>query len=219
MFFSLFLVHEVHNCSSKSFFSILFKTIYPIPKIRKKEQLSSRKKRDQKAVQLSFLLFILNHHCSITYKKPKKKAKYTHQVFTIKTLSFDNETIQIGNFIYERCEKEYDNDRKNGLDVKKALRRHSNKRFVETTNMLVDICIEFGYFFDLKKSKRSKLCKPIDVIQLCYKNDKLLYNEQDIKSIGSDVSEYLLGKREDVSKKCCINKNETQRFGSFKPTN
>ncbi|KAL7712861.1 TATA-binding protein-associated phosphoprotein [Entamoeba marina] len=174
--------------------------------LREKHAKESRQKRDEKAIQQGVLLFLLNNHCHVSFKRPKKLARLTHQVFSVKTLQFDDEIVEVGKFVRQRCQVDYKRDIENGLTEKKAFRRYLSKKQFEMTNLLTDLCIELGYFFDFKKITKGRKGNKVDVIENVYINGKLLFNNNDILKIGTLSSEYLYDISKNVSKLCILDK-------------
>ncbi|KAL7721509.1 TATA-binding protein-associated phosphoprotein [Entamoeba marina] len=174
--------------------------------LREKHARESRQKRDEKALMQGVLLYLLNQHCSISFKRPKKMARLTHQVFSVKTLQFDNECLEISSFVRQRCQGEFKKDTDNGLDEKKAYRRYLGKKQVEMTNLLVDLCIEIGYFFDFKKTCKGRRGNTLDVIQNIYYEGKFMFGSNEFNKIGAYCSEHLNDVSKNVTKVCSIPK-------------
>ncbi|ELP90134.1 hypothetical protein EIN_405580 [Entamoeba invadens IP1] len=174
---------------------------------RSKHAQESRQKREEKALQQGLLVFLLNSDCSVYFKRPKKKARLTHQLFSIKSLVIKDEFIALNEIVHSRCKQDYKKEINGGLKDKQAYRRYLSKKTDTMNTLLLDFCIEIGYFFDYKKKKGKNEGKN-EIIERVWRNGKLLYGSEDINSIGDKVSNFLHEMSKNSMKVCVVPQKE-----------
>ncbi|KAL7712684.1 TATA-binding protein-associated phosphoprotein [Entamoeba marina] len=159
---------------------------------RKKHTFLSRVNKNKKSFQLSILVALLNKYCCFVIERPKKRSQITHHLFKIKEIIFDNETLDVEDFLQKRClhllKKEIDN----GGSMECALRRIEKEKMNALFELLMDIANEYGYFFETVKMRKKSVRSNVDFIEKIYYNNKLIFNSDIICEKGAIVSDYLL---------------------------
>ena len=152
-----------------------------------------RKKKDEKALQQSFLVYLLSKLGDVVIMKPGKHSVKTHQMLFVKDVCISNESIDVYEIIESRLRQFYSDDIQNGVEEEKAKRRNSPRRMKENNNILSDILVEFDYFFNFKRSK-FKEDNSFNIISDVYLNGHLLYSSETIELIADRVNKYLTNK-------------------------
>ncbi|ELP93470.1 hypothetical protein EIN_059650 [Entamoeba invadens IP1] len=181
--------------------------VRPVDK-RQQHALESRQKREEKAILQGFLVYLINQHSVVEFKKPRKKARLTHQLFSIKTLTFQNEKLDIGEFVKSCCKVDYNKDIIEGLDQKKAFRKYLNKKTYFMSCLLMDICLELGYFFECKRVAKGKRNYKTEQIERVWKDGVYLCGKKEVINIGIGMSEHLFEVSKDTANNCFLRRGE-----------
>ena len=155
--------------------------------VRMKHAEETRRIREEHAVQRNLLIYIINQHCDMVIAKPFKKCKLTNQIYFVNSITINNEYFDIESFIDQRCSEYYNQDILSGLSPTKARRRSLNRKHMALNNLLVDICFEFGYFFNYKNLSRINRNEITLINGVFYKNNMII-SESDIGRISSRIT-------------------------------
>ncbi|ELP90807.1 hypothetical protein EIN_026860 [Entamoeba invadens IP1] len=142
--------------------------------------------------QQSFLIGLLNNHCGCTLKKQRKQTTVTSTTPVLKILHFQDEDYEIMQLADAYCRPEYVEDIKTGMSKTTAFRRIDKNRRNFTQNLLIDICMEFGYFFESCLSRKSKKTLRLERIQEVYNGDKRMFSQLDITQKGKKINDYFV---------------------------
>ncbi|EDR27695.1 hypothetical protein EDI_163070 [Entamoeba dispar SAW760] len=161
---------------------------------KRKHTLDSRYIKNKKAIQLSYLIGLVNQFCTITYERPRKKASTTRQLFHVKILNFNNENFEIGEYLNKQCLKYYDEVIASGLSKKNATRRFEDEKIVILFDLLIDILFEYGFIIFTSKMRNKVNKSKIDFIEEVYYRSTLIANEKEISIQGTLINDYLFSK-------------------------
>ncbi|EDR24336.1 hypothetical protein EDI_070780 [Entamoeba dispar SAW760] len=152
------------------------------------------KKRENKsyeAFQQAVLLCYLNQFCAITLEKRRRQPTVTMSLPNIKALIFEKEEVDISSLAEQHCRQNFDDYHFEGKNKQTTTRRLEKNKRIFIHNLLIDILIEKGYFFDSKMSKRSKRGFQLErIIHIFYKN-KFIMGKEDLTIRGCNVNSYL----------------------------
>ena len=164
-----------------------------------KISLCAKKERmlkNERCYEQAFMLALLNQHFSITMTKPDKQSTKTVLMPLIVTLVEDSDlpdcTIDIMQMTKEACSAKRQKELENDVKMKTANRRYSKNLPVYVFNLLFDLCMELGYFFNEKLTKETKKLFRQEKILSVFFNGKYLYDSNDILRIGKRANDYLL---------------------------
>ncbi|EMH72573.1 hypothetical protein EHI8A_037990 [Entamoeba histolytica HM-1:IMSS-B] len=161
---------------------------------KRKHTLDSRYIKNKKAIQLSYLIGLVNQFCTITYERPRKKASTTRQLFHIKILNFNNEKFEIEEYLNKECHKYYDKVIASGLSKKNATKRFEDEKTVILFDMLIDILFEYGFIIFTSKMRNKGNKSKIDFIKEVYYHSTLIADEKEISLQGTLINDYLFSK-------------------------
>ena len=145
------------------------------------------------AIQQGVLIALLNNFCTITLKKPRKQAKITQVYPTIKTICIDNEELDIPQIVNHICQPLYNSHVNNVNKKQTAQRRFEKNKKVCLQNLLIDILMEKGFFFESKMARQSKKTFRLERIQKIFYNNKLILDFDDFITKGNEIINYLCG--------------------------
>ncbi|KAL7722784.1 TATA-binding protein-associated phosphoprotein [Entamoeba marina] len=177
---------------------------------RQRHTLGARNVKNKKCVQQTLLIMILNKHCDITYERPKKVSNLTRQFFHIKTLNLNNELFDVEDFLNKRTVAVYENALSEGLSKKNATRRLENEKSLVLLDFLMDVALEFGYFFTTSKLKKKSSRAKVDFIEEVYYNHSLIVNLNEFQNQCLCVNEYLHSLTTKSTRKCTLVQNDSK---------
>ncbi|KAL7722539.1 TATA-binding protein-associated phosphoprotein [Entamoeba marina] len=160
-------------------------------RIKCKREKIEKHDQDNELLQEVFLLYLLNPFCSIELIKPSNRIKTIPYMYRINKILFTHEdmnfTKTVENILFQIVESEV----ANGLQREKAKRHSETNRISVTINLLIDICLEFGYFFNFKKSRKPIKTLRFDRIKEVYVNNILYMNNDDVVTKSHMILSYL----------------------------
>ncbi|KAL7716515.1 TATA-binding protein-associated phosphoprotein [Entamoeba marina] len=168
---------------------------------------NKRELRDSETYQQAFLLGILNEFCSFTIKLPRKKTIVTSNFHVLVDLVFINERMNILDLIETHCKPKYEYELKSGMNFAAAFRRYDKNRRIFTQNLLIDLCVEKGYFFNSKLARKSKKNLRREVIESVFYDNYFLYDLNEIQIRGKYLNKYFTSVLQ-TNKSSCIFKND-----------
>ena len=156
------------------------------PKSKKREKIE-KPPQDYEMIQQALLITLLTPHCEIVITKPLSKTKTMPSIYKIQKLKFDHEEMDFKTLIEQRTKDIIKDEIHNGIQEYKAKRHSEINRSSLAVNMLFDICLEFGYFFTLKKSRKTSSTIRIDRIEEIYYNGELYLNKYQVKDVSTQL--------------------------------
>ncbi|KAL7715536.1 hypothetical protein QTN25_006934 [Entamoeba marina] len=151
---------------------------------------NKRELRDCETYQHAFLLGILNEFCSFTIKSPRKKSVVTSNNLVLLNLIFDNENLDISGIVESKYKPQYFYDTHHGMKPPAAFRRYDKNKKIYVQLLLIDICFEVGYFFNLKQARKSKKNLRREVIESIFFDNVFLYDSNEIEQRGKCLNDY-----------------------------
>ncbi|KAL7721873.1 TATA-binding protein-associated phosphoprotein [Entamoeba marina] len=152
------------------------------------------KKRENKnleSFQQGLLLAILNEFCGVTLEKRRRKSVVTVGMPSVRYLHFGEDVIDVKQLAEIQCYNAFEEEIQKGKNKQTTLRRYEKNKRIFVHNLLLDICIEKGFFFNSKLSKKSAKSLQLERITQVFFNYSLIYNSDEIVSIGGRINDYL----------------------------
>ena len=158
-----------------------------------KRKYQFREKRNYQVAQLSVLMLLLNENFDIELvPKILRQTKITNRLLKIKSITKDNESVEVNELIKRRSVEKYQSDIKMGTSEKKAKRRVETFKVADLIHLFIDILELEGYFFESKYSTGVDGNWKIETIQTIWYNNKIVFNKEEIEMIGLKIHAYLM---------------------------
>ena len=103
----------------------------------------------------------------------------------------DTENIEIIQFATERCYPLYQEDCNDVQKKQTAQRRYEKNKKVFIQNLLIDILLEKGFFFESKMARQSKKTFRLERITRVFYKGELLLTEEEFFIKGTLLNTYL----------------------------
>ncbi|KAL7716077.1 TATA-binding protein-associated phosphoprotein [Entamoeba marina] len=162
------------------------------PSIQAPQQfIFKRMLKDFYCFQHTFLLGLLNEYFTLTVERPAKQSKVTSSMPRIVILKYGQEEINVVALTEKWCKERYLYDIKHGLTGPSATRRKEKNKKNFIMNLLFDLAVECGYFFDFKKSKNFRKSVQFDRIVNIYSNGKHFSDKKMMLQKGKALNDYL----------------------------
>ena len=170
-----------------------------------KYSIKKKENKNYECIQQCILLALLNKKYGFILKKRRRQSTVTYSFPTIESIIVNEkgvkEEIQINEIIEHQCtdklNETYQHEyKKKEEDCKRATykrRLEKNKR-ISIHNLLIDMCIEEGYFFNSTMSKKSERGEQLERITEVFYQMKYLFNIKDMKEIGIEISQEINNK-------------------------
>ena len=174
----------------------------------KKYENSFPDTRNHQVEQQGILIGILSTRYSITIAQPKKKSVVAKPFLKILKIQNNSEIYEVDNFVLNKVKETFNNDIANGVSSKTATRRFEVNKITEQLHFLIDLVKRNGYnpySIDIGKKRVRE-----DLTEL--QCDQIVWNEHDIKIIGSKINEVIVHERLVESKLnyCTIEKGDLE---------
>ncbi|KAL7711778.1 TATA-binding protein-associated phosphoprotein [Entamoeba marina] len=147
--------------------------------------------KDYELLQEVFLLYLLNPFCSVELTKPSHRSKTIPYIYKIIRITFEREEIEFNKTVENILTGIVEDEVVNGLPREKAKRHCESNRIGVTVNLLMDMCLEFGYFFTLKKSRKQIKTLKTDRIKEVYFNKVVYINEENVAYKSQQILAYI----------------------------
>ena len=150
--------------------------------------------------EICFLLKLLNNEYDLELKKPSKQSNQTLQFLRLKAIHFENESIDIEEFLKRRCEEFKTEESKNGIKQQTIDRRTRRFKDIDYKHLLIDILEQLAYSFELCVTRSPK--------RLNKSNGKDYISIESIESVSKDQTLFI---RDDIDRigfefhNCCMN--------------
>ncbi|ELP90054.1 hypothetical protein EIN_404480 [Entamoeba invadens IP1] len=146
--------------------------------------------KDLETYQVAVLLGLLNKVCSFTLFKPKKESVVGICSAKLKSINFNGDEIDIIQLAENMYRPIYDREVKKGVAKPTAFRRYEKNKRVFVHNLLFDLALEHGFFFNSKLSRKSTKTHSIERIEKVFFNGKMILDLQHIAVFGSILNDY-----------------------------
>lgn len=141
--------------------------------------------------QQALLIILLNDVCGFTIEHPGKQSKVTATMPKLLVLHFVNEDIDIHSLAEQQCRLVMEREIENGLQRGTASRRYEKNKKIFSQNFLFDVCLECGFRFSSKPSRKSKKSQSMErVIEILYKERS--FQRKEILEMGTHINIFLL---------------------------
>ncbi|ELP92934.1 hypothetical protein EIN_313260, partial [Entamoeba invadens IP1] len=147
--------------------------------------------KDLETYQEAVLVGLLNSFCSFTISRPRKQCSVALSSAKIKSIHFPTETIEISKLADEKFKPIYEEELRKGVAKPTAFRRYEKNKRIFIHNLLFDIALELGFFFDSKLSRKSAKTYSIERIERIYYMGKLVFSLDQMVVKGSMINSYL----------------------------
>ncbi|ELP85895.1 hypothetical protein EIN_134390 [Entamoeba invadens IP1] len=156
--------------------------------------------------QQSVLIAILSKFATITIKKPRKATKVTEVHPLIQTIDFGDDMVNVASLACSKCQLNYKKDC-NKMKYHAAFCRFekNKKNFVQ--NLLIDMLLEFGFFFESKMAKKSTKTIQLERIASVFYKGRLTLDFQEFVLCGKEVTDYI-GKEFQRNQSTIVIKND-----------
>ena len=152
-----------------------------------------REKRNYQVAVTSLLYFLLNEHYQIEISRTLvRKSKVSKRLLRLKSISMNNEIIDVETIIKRRCFEKLAYERKIGTEKNRARRRLEIFRITEMIHMMIDILDFYGYYFQSQFSTGVGGVFQNDTVRRIWLKDKLIFNQVDIENVGLKIYDYML---------------------------
>lgn len=151
---------------------------------------NERDMKNYESYQQAVLLVLLNHYCSFSIQKPLKTTSSIEPRPEVIELVFDTDSINVQTLTENNCKSILSFDLQQDIKKKTALRRFSKNKTIFTVNLLFDILLEKGFFFNSKKSKKSAKSIQAERIEDIFYLDNLLMSRETIVEKGRKLNDY-----------------------------
>ncbi|KAL7719576.1 TATA-binding protein-associated phosphoprotein [Entamoeba marina] len=169
---------------------------------------SKRDAKNFESIQEAILIGLLSKFGSFTLLRPLKRSKVTFQTIKVESVSFSNDTININELVEQHCKQRYEMELSNGISIEKAKRRFDKNRFIFLSNLLLDLSLEFGYFFDTKMSRNTGGSIQLEKIRRTFYDNHLLFDYHEMVIRGVALNKYLFKITDNKSKKGILIQND-----------
>ena len=132
----------------------------PISK-REKHTMLSRLNKTKRSNQLCFLIGLLTMITPVTIQRPRKKSRFTQQIFGVKSITIKEEIFDVESYLESRCPFEH-------TQSKNERHKHGEQKIMELFELLIDICTEYGFIFITTKMRNKLDRNKIDFIEEIY---------------------------------------------------
>ncbi|ELP95023.1 hypothetical protein EIN_252470 [Entamoeba invadens IP1] len=144
--------------------------------------------------QQALLIALANQFCGFTIETPTKMAQITETLPNIIKMQAENDLVDVIGLAETQAKQLLQATKHTQISVKeKSLQRRIKKNITYfTQNLLIDFCIEHGYFFNSIYSKKSQKTFQVERVQEIFFGSTFLMRKNTIQSVGGCVNEYLL---------------------------
>ncbi|ELP89679.1 hypothetical protein EIN_452790 [Entamoeba invadens IP1] len=162
--------------------------------------------RNNQVYESMVLLFLINNHYNISLRFPNKRATVFEQFMTIEKMWNDNEDIDVGRHIRERCIQRVSLDIANGVSGKTAERRKNTNVFIETLQFLVDLVRELGFFVQTEECGGKRGTLKEEYITAIYWQNQIVFDRKLIEKLGKEIVQFI-GENDGKKKLIVLPKN------------
>ena len=187
-------------------------------KYKKDEAKYTMKKREMKnleSYQQSVLLGLINHFCSFTIENPGKHSKVTVTTPRLVSITLNDEVIEVNKLALNQSLQIMENELSSGLNQSTANRRYEKNTKILIENFLFDTCLEQGFLFESKPSRKSQKSQQLERIYNVYFNMKHIMDQNLLLKIGNDLNEFFFSSLE-KEKRITFERNDDQIISILK---
>ncbi|EDR27696.1 hypothetical protein EDI_163080 [Entamoeba dispar SAW760] len=153
--------------------------------------VNKRKLQNYETMQQALLIGLLNPFCQFIIKKPRKQTIVRHCMPKVKTIKINDEEIEVMKLADHFCRPLYEEECRKGMNKQTAFRRFEKNKKIFVINILYDLCLEMGYFFDARLSRKTEKSLRIDRIQRVYLHGEYIMDVDDLMEKGELINDYL----------------------------
>ncbi|ELP85264.1 hypothetical protein EIN_084460 [Entamoeba invadens IP1] len=147
--------------------------------------------KDMECFQEAILVALINQFCHITLVRPRKQSSVGLCCAKVKTLHFVGDEIEVMRITEEKFRPIYEKELMEGISKATAFRRYEKNKRIFVHNLLFDIALELGFFFESKLSRKSSKTASIERFERIFFKGKLLMNVQEMAVKGGLINDYL----------------------------
>ncbi|ELP91356.1 hypothetical protein EIN_153930 [Entamoeba invadens IP1] len=153
--------------------------------------VNKRNLQNYETMQHAILIGLLNSFCEFVVKKPRKQTIVRHCMPKLKLIRINGEELEVMKMADDHCRPMYDEECKRGMNKQTAFRRYEKNKKIFVINILYDIALELGFFFDAKLSRKTDKSLRIDRIQKVFYKGQYLMNITDLLQVGENINDYI----------------------------
>ena len=176
-----------------------------------KTKMTSKEKfikwRNYQTCQEAIYIACLNEFCEITFLPPMKQSKVTKQYLRIKEIKYQNEQINIQNYLKQKCKKTYQEDIRKGTTQKTAKRRLQIYRKAEEIRFYHQILIENGYSFEFLEPEKVYPLK-IRGVKTVIRDKLIILDQNSLEKYCNDIHKHLLSTTSCISESTILHQND-----------
>ncbi|BFU20696.1 hypothetical protein EHI8A_024110 [Entamoeba histolytica HM-1:IMSS-B] len=181
-------------------------------KFKKDEAKYTLKKREMKnleSYQQAALLCLMNSKCSFSVEHPGKQSKVTVTMPRLVNLYIDKQEIEVAKLADTQSQLIMKKEVAGGVSQTTSTRRYEKNKRIFTQNFLFDLCLEYGFWFESKPSRKSKKSHQMERITRIYYKDTYLMNQTKMMELGKAVNSFLFSNIIN-DKRVTINQNNSK---------
>ncbi|ELP94108.1 hypothetical protein EIN_184750 [Entamoeba invadens IP1] len=165
-------------------------------------------KRDMKnfeSIQQCLLLGLLSRFGTFVLERPVKKSKVTFQFVKVQNFTVKGETIEIAELVESVCKQRSTIETCSGVPADRVKRRYDKNRFIFLSNFLLDLALEFGYFFDSKLARNTGGSIQLEKIRNVFFEGKCIFGQEEMMKRGIALNKYFISLTQNPDKVGKIN--------------
>ncbi|ELP84497.1 hypothetical protein EIN_169320 [Entamoeba invadens IP1] len=174
---------------------------------QQKYMQNKRDKQDMETFQTFVLVSLLNSFCGVVIAKSRKVPSLTVPQPQVKKLLFPEGEINLFKLAQDYSKNLFDADLQNGMKRDSAMRRLEKNRKTFVHNMMFDLLLEKGFFFNSTLSRKTKKTLRMERITTIFLEGMLFLHHEEMIDLGKEVLDEidarLFGKKE-----ICIEAND-----------
>ena len=146
--------------------------------------------KNLESYQQAVMLSLINNFCSFTIESPGKHSKVTVTTPRLVLMNINGQDIDVNTLALNQSQQIMKNELSSGLSQSTAMRRFEKNKKIFTENFLFDTCLEYGFLFESKPSRKSQKSQQLERIYHIYYNMKHLMDQNLLVKIGKELNDY-----------------------------
>ncbi|ELP84334.1 hypothetical protein EIN_277140 [Entamoeba invadens IP1] len=159
--------------------------------------VKERAQKNRFACQQSLLIGLLNHYAKITIKRAKKASMRTSTIPVVTQIEIEASKVDVISLANERSERIREIELQKGVPSQTVERRFNKNVSAFVQNFVFDTCLEMGFFFNSKLSKKSKKSLQIERIDTVFDGDHMIADKDNILKTGEILNKLFTEKLND----------------------
>ena len=144
--------------------------------------------RNYQAQQQAVFLALLNRVYDVAVQQQVKRSLVTLPFFRVEELRAADDVVRVNDFVEARCRERFVFETRQGVSEKTAQRRCETYKVTENLHALMDILMEFGYFFEARLTTGKRGTTKTETVYKVFAGETLLLRQRDIEERGSRIN-------------------------------